>query len=105
MTHEETSESTSVTNFLDRLASEGIAAFDGMGTATAGFVIERNVPDDFGVIWEVGDIQNIGRCCMAKVLRPEGGIVDELLVDKQNGAIHFLKGCYRKKYFRHRQII
>ena len=73
----------------------GIASLEGMSTATARFVIERNVPEDFADRWDVKELANKGRYYVARVVDPDGKLIDELLVDKQNGSVHFLKGRYR----------
>ena len=64
---------------------------DGMSTGTARFIIDRKLPENIAELYEVKDLKNRGRYYIAKIVRPDGSIANELLVDKQNGAVHFLK--------------
>jgi hypothetical protein len=66
-------------------------AMDGMGTGTARFVIERKLPDNIGELYRIGGLENKGRYYLAKIIGNDGRVVNQLLVDKQNATIHFLK--------------
>ena len=67
---------------------------DGMSTTTARFIIERNVGERIGEIFDVKDLTNTGRYYIAKIVRPDGSVIEQLLVDKQNCTVHFPKGRY-----------
>ena len=71
--------------------SAGLFLKDGMSTATARFIIERDVGKKIGEVFDVKDLKNTGRYYIAKVVRPDGRIIGQLLVDKQNCKIHFPK--------------
>ncbi len=75
--------------------SAGLFQKDGMSTATARFIIERNVGEKIGGIFDVTDLKNTGRYYIAKIVRPDGSVIEQLLVDKQNCMVHFPKGRYR----------
>ena len=66
-------------------------SMDGMGTGTARFVIERKLPDNIGELYHIEGLENKGRYYLAKIIGEDGRIVNQLLVDKQNATIHFLK--------------
>jgi hypothetical protein len=72
--------------------SSGLFQKDGMSTATARFIIERNVGEKIGEVFDVKDLKNTGRYYIAKIVRPDGSIIEQLLVDKQNCTVHFPKG-------------
>jgi hypothetical protein len=74
-------------NDLDLIPGPG----EGMSTGTARFVIERNLPANIAELYHLEDLKNRGRYYMAKIVRPDGSIANELLVDKQNGTVHFLR--------------
>lgn len=74
--------------------SAGLSPRDGMSTTTARFIIERNVGDKIGEIFDVKDLVNTGRYYIAKIVRPDGSVIEQLLVDKQNCTVHFPKGKY-----------
>jgi hypothetical protein len=63
----------------------------GISSATARIVIERNLPGNFRDIYNIKDLQNQGRYCIAKIVEPPGKVVARLLVDKLNGTVHFPK--------------
>jgi len=73
----------------------GLFQKDGMSTATARFIIERNVGEKIGELFDVKDLKNTGRYYIAKIVRPDGNVIEQLLVDKQNCTVHFPKGRYR----------
>lgn len=75
--------------------SAGFSQKDGMSTATARFIIERNVGEKIGEIFDVTDLKNTGRYYIAKIVRPDGSVIEQLLVDKQNCMVHFPKCKYR----------
>ena len=74
--------------------SAGLFQRDGMSTATARFIIERNVGEKIGEIFDVKDLINTGRYYIVKIVRPDGSVIEQLLVDKQNRTIHYPKGKY-----------
>ena len=82
--------------FAGPASTAGIASLEGMSSATARFIIDRHVPENFTERWEVTDLANRGRYFIAKVVAPDGQLIDEILVDKQNGAVHFLKGRFTR---------
>jgi len=75
--------------------SSGLFQKDGMSTDTARFIIERNVGEKIGEIFDVNDLENTGRYYIAKIVRPDGSVIEQLLIDKQNCMVHFPKGRYR----------
>jgi hypothetical protein len=64
---------------------------EGMSSATARIVIERNLPENLKDIYDIKDLQNQGRYYIAKIVEPPGRVVARLLVDKLNGTVHFPK--------------
>lgn len=74
--------------------SAGLFQKDGMSTATARFIIERNAGEKIGEEFDVADLTNTGRYYIAKIVRPDGSVIERLLVDKQNCKVHFPKGKY-----------
>ena len=75
--------------------SAGLFAKDGMSTATARFIIERDVGETIGEDFDVADLTNTGRYYIAKIVRPDGSVIERLLVDKQNCRVYLPKGKYR----------
>lgn len=75
---------------------DGVGLFqrEGMSTTTARFIIERNVSEKIGELFDVKDLVNTGRYYIAKIVRPDGSVIEQLLVDKQNCTIHFPRGKY-----------
>lgn len=67
---------------------------DGMSTATARFIIERDVGKKIGEVFDVKDLTNTGRYYIAKIVRPDGSLIEQLLVDKQNCKVHFPRAKY-----------
>ncbi len=63
---------------------------DGMGTGTARLVIDREASRKISEKYALQGLANRGRYYVAKVVRPDGSFIDELLVDKQNGHVQFL---------------
>ncbi|UCD80234.1 MAG: hypothetical protein JSW26_02035 [Desulfobacterales bacterium] len=64
---------------------------EGMSSATARIVIERNLPENYLDQYDIKELQNQGRYYIAKIVEPPGKVVARLLVDKLNGAVHFPK--------------
>ena len=64
---------------------------DGMSSATARIVIEKNLPENYKDIYDIKELQNQGRYYIAKIVEPPGKVVARLLVDKLNGTVHFPK--------------
>ena len=69
---------------------------EGMSSATARIVIEKNLPGNFRDIYDIKELQNQGRYYIAKIVEPPGKVVARLLVDKLNGAIHFPKSSLKR---------
>lgn len=67
---------------------------EGMSTTTARFIIERNVSEKIGELFDVKDLVNTGRYYIAKIVRPDGSVIEQLLVDKQNDRILFPRARY-----------
>jgi hypothetical protein len=65
--------------------------FDDMGKGTARILINRRLNERLLKEYGVEDLQNIGRYYSAKILAPNGKLVDEVLIDKQCGAITSLR--------------
>ena len=74
--------------------SNGLFQKDGMSTATARFIIERNIGKKIDEVFDVLDMKNTGRYYIAKIVRPDGSVIEQLLVDKQNCRVYFPKGRY-----------
>ena len=77
-------------NDTDKLAAI-LNSMDGMGTGTARFIIDRKLPENIGELYHIEGLENKGRHYLAKIICEGGRVVNQLLVDKQNGTIHFLK--------------
>jgi hypothetical protein len=63
---------------------------DGMGTGTARLVIDKEASRKISEQYALEGLSNRGRYYVARVVRPDGSMIDELLVDKQNGNVQFL---------------
>jgi hypothetical protein len=64
---------------------------DGMGTGTARIIIDREASRRISEDFNLKGLENKGRYYVARVVRPDGSLIDELLVDKQNGRVQFMK--------------
>ena len=74
--------------------SAGLFLRDGMSTATARFIIKRDVGEKIGEVFDVKDLKNTGRYYIAKIVRPDGSVIEQFLIDKQNCKVHFPRGRY-----------
>ena len=63
---------------------------DGMGTATARILINKRLSEKFIKKYGLKDLKNRGRYYTAKIIEPNGKLIDEVLIDKQNGLINSL---------------
>jgi hypothetical protein len=63
---------------------------DGMGTATARILINKRLSEKFIEKYDLKDLKNRGRYYSAKIIEPNGKLIDEVLIDKQNGTINSL---------------
>jgi len=79
----------------DLIDSNGGEFLEGMSSATARIVIEKNLPGNFRDIYDIKELQNQGRYYIAKIVEPPGKVVARLLVDKLNGTVHFPKGSLK----------
>lgn len=75
----------------DSIDLSGSDFLEGMSSATARIVIERNLPGNLKDLYDIKELQNQGRYYIAKIVEPPGKVVARLLVDKLNGAVHFPK--------------
>ncbi|NPV06019.1 MAG: hypothetical protein HPY67_14965 [Syntrophaceae bacterium] len=66
--------------------------FDGMGTATARIIINRHINDNQWEKYGLKDLKNTGRYYIARIVEKDGGLIDEVLIDKQSGTIQSLRG-------------
>ena len=64
---------------------------DGMGTGTARIIIDREAGRRISEDFNLKGLENKGRYYVARVVSPDGSLIDELLVDKQNGRVQFMK--------------
>ncbi len=62
---------------------------DGMGTGTTRLVIDKEASGKISERYALEGLSNLGRYCVAGVVRADGSVIDELLVDKQNGNVQF----------------
>ncbi len=62
---------------------------DGMSLDSAKFIMGRCTDDEQ---YEIHGIENKGRYFIAKIVNTSGTVVNELLVDKLNGTVKFLRG-------------
>ena len=62
---------------------------NGMGSGTARLVIDKEAIRKICKDIDLKGLPNRGRYYMAKVARPNGSVIDELLVDKQNANVQF----------------
>lgn len=60
---------------------------EGMGSATAKIIINRRLSEKFLQECGVKEVKNAGRYYSAQIISKNGKIIDEVLVDKQCGAI------------------
>jgi hypothetical protein len=65
--------------------------FDGMGEGTARILINRRLNERLLKEYGVMDLKNTGRYYSAKIIAPNGELLDEVLVDKQCGVIASLR--------------
>jgi hypothetical protein len=61
--------------------------FDGMSTGTARIIIEQEVSRAIKEKFKIDRVKNKGRYYMAKIVRPDGSTIQQLLVDKQTGSV------------------
>jgi tRNA uridine 5-carbamoylmethylation protein Kti12 len=87
-TIEKQSTAAGASDSIDSLQADFL---EGMSSATARIVIERNLPENIRDQYDVKELQNQGRYYIAKIVEPPGKVVARLLVDKLNGAVHFPK--------------
>lgn len=66
--------------------------FDGMGTATARFIINRHLGGDQWEKYGLKELKNTGRYYFARLIEKDGKVIDEVLIDKQTGRIQSLRG-------------
>ena len=64
---------------------------DGMGTATARILINRRLSEKFIEKYGLKNLKNRGRYYSAKIVDLDGNLIDEVLIDKQNGIINSLR--------------
>jgi len=70
----------------------GFDFLDGMSTATARFIIDREVGQDQLENYDIKDVANKGRYYLAKIVDQDGKVTNTVLVDKLSRSIHFQKG-------------
>jgi hypothetical protein len=70
----------------------GFDFLDGMSTATARFIIDREVGLDQLENYDIKDVANKGRYYLAKIVDQDGKVTNTVLVDKLSRSIHFQKG-------------
>jgi hypothetical protein len=63
---------------------------DGMSTGSARIIIDREASRRVSEDYKLKGLQNKGRYFVARIVRTDGSLIDELLVDKQSGRIQFL---------------
>jgi hypothetical protein len=68
---------------------------DGMSTGTARFIIDREVTGDVLEKYEIENLENKGRYYIAKIVGPNGKVIDTVLIDKLNRTVHFQKGKFK----------
>ena len=66
--------------------------FDGMSTGTARIIIEQEMDQDTQEEFSIKQVENKGRYYTAKIVRPDGSVIQQLLVDKQSGTVQMI-GC------------
>jgi hypothetical protein len=64
--------------------------FDGMSTGTARIIIEQDVGPKISEEYNISTVENKGRYYIAKIVRPEGSLIQRLLIDKQTGSIQMV---------------
>ncbi len=64
--------------------------FDGMSTGTARIIIEREVSRQISEEFKISPLENKGRYYIAKIVRPDGGPIQRLLIDKQTGSVQMV---------------
>ena len=69
----------------------GFEFLDGMSTATARFIIDREVGRDQLEKYDIKDIANKGRYYLAKIVDKDGRVTETVLIDKLSRTIHFQK--------------
>ena len=70
----------------------GFEFLDGMSTATARFIIDREVGQDQLEKYDIKVIANKGRYYLAKIVDQDGKVTNAVLIDKLSRSIHFQKG-------------
>ena len=64
----------------------------GMSDATVRLVIDRHASQSLKEDYSVEELENRGRYYVVALVRPGGGVIDRLLVDKQSGSVSSLAG-------------
>jgi hypothetical protein len=73
----------------------GLEFLDGMVTGTARFIIDREISTDLLESYDIKDLENKGRCYLAKIVNQDADVVDTVLIDKLNRSIHFQKAKFK----------
>ena len=85
------SKSKASTTTLNSAAEDILTDYlEGMGTATARILINKRLSEKFIKKYGLKDLENSGRYYSAKIIEPNGKLIDEVLIDKQNGVINSL---------------
>ncbi len=61
--------------------------FDGMSTGTARILVEQEISWAIGEKYDIDPMENRSRYYVAKILRSDGSLIQQLLVDKQTGSV------------------
>ena len=64
--------------------------FDGMTTGTARIIIEQDVGPKISEEYNISTVENKGRYYIAKIVRPGGSAIQQLLIDKQTGNVQMV---------------
>ena len=64
--------------------------FEGMSTGTARIIIEQEVSRHIEDEFNIEQVENEGRYYIATIVRPDGSIIQRLLVDKQTGSVRMV---------------
>jgi hypothetical protein len=61
-----------------------------MSTGTDRILIEQDVGPQISEEYNISTVENKGRYYIAKIVRPEGSLIQRLLIDKQTGSIQMV---------------
>ena len=64
----------------------------GMSDSTVRVVIDQHTSKSLSQAYNISEVEDKGRYYIVKLVRPDGRVIDRLLIDKQSSTVRSLKG-------------